>query len=75
MVKPIIALARELHMRVTVEGVEFVRDAEGDQVQGYFFGRSMPPSRLPPRYSWIFKGTNTESTTVKATDAKLRLIK
>jgi diguanylate cyclase (GGDEF)-like protein len=51
-VKTIIALGRELHMRVTVEGVEtanqaaFLDMAEGDQVQGFFFGRPMPASEL-----------------------------
>jgi diguanylate cyclase (GGDEF)-like protein len=47
-VKTIIALGRELKMRVTVEGVEtakqadFLDNANGDQVQGYFFGRPVP---------------------------------
>jgi EAL domain-containing protein (putative c-di-GMP-specific phosphodiesterase class I) len=49
-VKTIIALGRELHMRVTVEGVEtakqadFLDEADGDQAQGYFFGRPIPAS-------------------------------
>jgi diguanylate cyclase (GGDEF)-like protein len=44
-VKTIIALGRELNMRVTVEGVEtakqaaFLDGADADQVQGFFFGR------------------------------------
>jgi diguanylate cyclase (GGDEF)-like protein len=47
-VKTIIALGRELNMRVTVEGVEtaaqatFLDNVAGDQVQGFFFGRPMP---------------------------------
>jgi diguanylate cyclase (GGDEF)-like protein len=47
-VKAIIALGRELDMRVTVEGVQtakqaaFLDGANADQVQGYFFGRPMP---------------------------------
>jgi len=51
-VKTIIALGRELHMRVTVEGVEtakqaaFLDKANGDQVQGFFFGRPMPASEV-----------------------------
>jgi len=51
-VKAIIALGRELHMRVTVEGVEtasqaaFLDTADGDQVQGFFFGRPVPASEL-----------------------------
>jgi diguanylate cyclase (GGDEF)-like protein len=51
-VKTIIALGRELHMRVTVEGVEtakqvdFLEDANGDEVQGFYFGKPMPASEL-----------------------------
>jgi len=51
-VKAIIALGRELNMRVTVEGVEtasqaaFLDTADGDQVQGFFFGRPVPASEL-----------------------------
>jgi diguanylate cyclase (GGDEF)-like protein len=51
-VKAIIALGRELHMRVTVEGVETARQAafldavDGDQAQGYYLGRPVPASEL-----------------------------
>jgi diguanylate cyclase (GGDEF)-like protein len=51
-VKTIIALGRELHMRVTVEGVEtaeqasFLSGANADQVQGFFFGRPIPSSEI-----------------------------
>ena len=51
-VKTIIALGRELNMRVTVEGVETARQAEfldlaeADQVQGYYFGRPMPATEV-----------------------------
>jgi diguanylate cyclase (GGDEF)-like protein len=51
-VKTIIALGRELNMRVTVEGVEtatqvaFLDKADGDQVQGYFFGGPVPASEV-----------------------------
>ena len=45
-VKTIIALGRELRMRVTVEGVEspssqaaFLKGIDSDQAQGFFFGR------------------------------------
>ena len=47
-VKTIIALGREMKMRVTVEGVEtagqvdFLYDAHADQVQGFYFGRPVP---------------------------------
>ena len=49
-VKTIIALAREMNMRVTVEGVEtpaqvdFLYTADADQVQGFYFGKPVPAS-------------------------------
>jgi EAL domain-containing protein (putative c-di-GMP-specific phosphodiesterase class I) len=49
-VKTIIALGRELNMRVTVEGVEtatqaaVLDNAEGGQAQGFYFGRPVPAS-------------------------------
>ena len=49
-VKSIIALGREMHMRVTVEGVEtlnqvdFLNDADTDQVQGFYFGKPVSAS-------------------------------
>jgi diguanylate cyclase (GGDEF)-like protein len=52
-VKTIIALGRELHMRVTVEGVEtaeqvaFLAQVDGDQAQGFFFGRPTPAGEVP----------------------------
>jgi EAL domain-containing protein (putative c-di-GMP-specific phosphodiesterase class I) len=51
-VKTIIALGRELDMRVTVEGVEtanqvaFLDHANADQVQGFFFGHPMPATEV-----------------------------
>ncbi|HWM47849.1 MAG TPA: bifunctional diguanylate cyclase/phosphodiesterase [Xanthobacteraceae bacterium] len=51
-VKTIIALGRELHMRVTVEGVEteehavFLERAHADLAQGFYFGRPMPAEEL-----------------------------
>jgi predicted signal transduction protein with EAL and GGDEF domain len=51
-VKTIIALRRELDMRVTVEGVEtakqaaFLDGADADQVQGFFFGRPVSASEI-----------------------------
>ena len=51
-VRTIIALGRELNMRVTVEGVEtaaqaaFLATADGDQAQGFFFGRPVPASEV-----------------------------
>ncbi|MDR3476245.1 MAG: EAL domain-containing protein [Devosia sp.] len=51
-VRTIIALGRELDMRVTVEGVETAKQAafldasHGDQVQGFYFGRPLPASEV-----------------------------
>ena len=51
-VKSIIALGREMHMRVTVEGVEtldqvdFLNDADADQVQGFYFGKPVSASAV-----------------------------
>jgi len=51
-VKTIIALGREMNMRVTVEGVEtqeqvdFLYNADADQVQGFYFGRPVPASEV-----------------------------
>jgi EAL domain-containing protein (putative c-di-GMP-specific phosphodiesterase class I) len=51
-VKTIIALGREMNMRVTVEGVEtpsqvdFLYDADADQVQGFYFGRPVPAAAI-----------------------------
>ncbi len=51
-IKTIIALGRELHMRVTVEGVEtrpqadFLDTVDADQLQGFFFGLPMPAAEL-----------------------------
>jgi diguanylate cyclase (GGDEF)-like protein len=53
-IKTIIALGRELHMRVTVEGVEtrpqadFLESVDADQLQGFFFGQPMPATDLAP---------------------------
>ncbi|HEY2247330.1 MAG TPA: EAL domain-containing protein, partial [Bradyrhizobium sp.] len=51
-VKTIIALGREMNMRVTVEGVEtpsqvdFLYDADANQAQGFYFGRPVPASAI-----------------------------
>jgi EAL domain-containing protein (putative c-di-GMP-specific phosphodiesterase class I) len=60
-VKTIIALGREMKMRVTVEGVEtpaqvdFLYDADADQVQGFYFGRPVPASELGANILNAFK--------------------
>lgn len=52
-IKAMIALGRELNLRVTVEGVEtaeqenFLTKAAGDQAQGFFLGRPLPASETP----------------------------
>ena len=77
-VKTIIALGRELHMRVTVEGVEtakqaaFLNKAHGDQAQGFFFGRPVPASEVSASILADFQQHNT--STLDA-EAKLRLVK
>jgi diguanylate cyclase (GGDEF)-like protein len=57
-VKTIIALGREMNMRVTVEGVETSEqvdflydadadaDADADQVQGFYFGKPVPAAEV-----------------------------
>jgi EAL domain-containing protein (putative c-di-GMP-specific phosphodiesterase class I) len=51
-VRTIITLGRELHMHVTIEGVEtakqaaFLDSANGEQAQGFYFGRPVPASEL-----------------------------
>ena len=50
--KAIIGLGRELHMRVTVEGVEtaeqaaFLEQADCDQAQGMYFGPPLPAAEI-----------------------------
>jgi diguanylate cyclase (GGDEF)-like protein/PAS domain S-box-containing protein len=73
-VKTIIALGRELNMRVTVEGVEtaaqaaFLDKANGDQAQGFFFGRPVPASEVSATILVNFQKTHPvpSSVTVRA---------
>jgi diguanylate cyclase (GGDEF)-like protein len=77
-VKTIIALGRELHMRVTVEGVEtakqaaFLDKADGDQAQGFFFGRPVPASEV---CADILADFQRQQARTLAAEAKLRLVK
>ncbi len=77
-VKTIIALGRELHMRVTVEGVEtaehvaFLDKADGDQVQGFFFGRPAPAADVAALILADFR--QQQALKLKA-EAKLLLVK
>lgn len=79
-VKAIIALGRELHMRVTVEGVEtanqaaFLESADGDQAQGFFFGRPVPASELSASILADFEKTTPTPSSATAQAAKLRLV-
>jgi EAL domain-containing protein (putative c-di-GMP-specific phosphodiesterase class I) len=56
-VRTIIALGRQLNMRVTVEGVEtakqvaFLDQADGDRAQGYFSAGRSRPQKSAPKFS------------------------
>jgi diguanylate cyclase (GGDEF)-like protein len=76
--KTVIALGRELHMRVTVEGVEtaeqvaFLGETAGDEVQGFFFGRPIPASEIPASILASFqKALPTSSSATAQEDRRL----
>jgi EAL domain-containing protein (putative c-di-GMP-specific phosphodiesterase class I) len=75
-VKTIIALGREMNMRVTVEGVEtsnqvdFLYDADADQVQGFYFGKPVPESEISAD---VFKDFRMAIGAGEPVDAKVRL--
>jgi diguanylate cyclase (GGDEF)-like protein len=77
-VKTIIGLGRELNMRVTVEGVEtaqqaaFLEQADGDQAQGFYFGRPVPASEVA-RY--ILANFQQQYARTFEAEANLRLVK
>ena len=77
-VKTIIALGRELNMRVTVEGVEtaeqvgFLDKVKGDQAQGFFFGRPVPSSEVAAVILTDFQRAEIEPARPAKSDAKLR---
>jgi EAL domain-containing protein (putative c-di-GMP-specific phosphodiesterase class I) len=68
-------------MRVTIEGVEtakqadFVKQAEGDQAQGYFFGRPVPASEIAATILLDFQRSNKRPAPPVESDGQLRLIK
>src|ERR1700691_1982105 len=74
-VKTIIALGRELDMRVTVEGVEtatqaaFLDKADGDQAQGYFFGRPVPAAEVGAQVLADFQKRSAEASLETAEEA------
>ena len=80
-VKTIIALGRELNMRVTVEGVEtaaqaaFLDKADGDQAQGFFFGRPVPAAEVSANILADFQRTHPAASPATAAENRLRLIK
>ena len=80
-VKTIIALGRELNMRVTVEGVEnakqaaFLDEVDGDQAQGFFFGRPVPACEIAAGILTNFQRWKTEPTPPAESGAKMRLVR
>lgn len=81
-VKTIIALGRELNMRVTVEGVEtaeqaaFLDNADGDQAQGFFFGRPVPAAEISAHILKDFQKRHAAApSSAGASEGKLRLVK
>jgi diguanylate cyclase (GGDEF)-like protein len=80
-VKTIIALGRELNMRVTVEGVEtatqaaFLDKVNGDQAQGLYFGPPVPASQVGANILANFQKTHPATSSPSAPEHKLRLVK
>ena len=80
-VKTIIALGRELRMRVTVEGVEtakqlsFLGEANADQAQGFYFGRPVPAAEIAASILADFKHARPEGRPAPEREAKLRVLK
>jgi diguanylate cyclase (GGDEF)-like protein/PAS domain S-box-containing protein len=80
-VKTIIALGRELNMRVTVEGVEtamqaaFLDKVNGDQAQGFYFGRPVPLSEVAGIILSDFHKSQAPTPSETATKDKQRRIK
>ena len=78
--KTIIALGRELNMRVTVEGVEtatqaaFLDNVNGDQAQGFFFGRPVPASEVAATILADFRKAHVALSPATAAEAKLRVV-
>jgi EAL domain-containing protein (putative c-di-GMP-specific phosphodiesterase class I) len=81
-VKTIISLGRELDMHVTIEGVEtakqaaFLDSANGEQAQGFYFGRPVPKSELAASLLADFKkGLSTPSPATTAQETRSHLVK
>ncbi len=79
-VKTIIALGRELNMRVTVEGVEtakqvgFLDKVKGDQAQGFFFGRPVPSSEVAAVILSDFQRAKDRPAQPAEDDTKVRAV-
>ena len=77
-VKTIIGLGRELNMGVTVEGVEtakqasFLERADGDQAQGFYFGRPVPAAEVAANILTDFQQQHPRAFEA---EANLRLVK
>jgi diguanylate cyclase (GGDEF)-like protein len=80
-VKTIIALGRQLHMRVTIEGVEnaqqaeFLEDIHGDQAQGFFFGRPIPTAEVAAANLADALNADARRSVLRGTKDKLSLAK
>ena len=80
-VKTIIALGRELNMRVTVEGVEtatqaaFLDKADGDQAQGFYFGRPIPASEVSANILADFRRHMPAPSSATVPESNLHLLK
>jgi EAL domain-containing protein (putative c-di-GMP-specific phosphodiesterase class I) len=80
-VKTIIALGRELHMRVTVEGVEtarqatFLDGADADQVQGFFFSRPVSGLETSAVILNNFQKSISARPPASSDEPRLRIIK
>jgi diguanylate cyclase (GGDEF)-like protein len=80
-VKTIIALGRELDMRVTVEGVEtakqaaFLDGADADQVQGFFFGRPISASEIGAIILKDFQKLHPAESSAKTYEARQPVVR
>jgi diguanylate cyclase (GGDEF)-like protein len=80
-IKTIIALGRELRMRVTVEGVEtaeqlsFLAEANAEQAQGFYFGRPVPAAELAASILADFNRAPSQRTSAAEREPKLRVLK
>jgi EAL domain-containing protein (putative c-di-GMP-specific phosphodiesterase class I) len=68
-------------MHVTIEGVEtakqaaFLDSANGEQAQGFYFGRPVPESELPASILADFQKSFATPSSATAQEANLRLVK